>query len=161
MQQVLSALQKAHTAKHNIGTNSPPVRLDTMQLPDQRAKAPLQRFRWTSLQCSHATFSSCGRWAAVCLTGEQQRHYKSILGRRLVKMITASQVVLYSTTGGFQQQASFCTGTSTPAIAWSGAAAHLSIALHPRCRCKISSTEEVGWPVFAALGHARQPEHHC
>ena len=136
-QQVLTAIQKGHTARHNILTNSNPVRVETVQLPDQRATAPQQHYAWFRLRCSHVTFSSWGNWAAANLEGEQRCSltFSEQQQQRLPFRLVASEVVLYSMTAtGFQQRASFDLGCSEAVIAWSQSGPHLSIAQIPWCR---------------------------
>ena len=145
-QQVLTAVQKGHTARRNISTNSDPVRVETVQLSDQQATAPQQHYKWFSLRCSQVTFSSCGNWAVATLEG-QQRCSLNILEQyqqRLPFSFVASVVVLYSMTAtGFQQRASFDLGCSEAVIAWSQSGPHLSIAQLPRCRADLGHTEQV------------------
>ena len=132
-QQMLTAVQKGHTARHNILTNSNPVRVETVQLPDQRATAPQQHYEWFELRCSHVIFSSCGNWAAVTLEGQQRCSLNSTgqYQQRLPCSFVASVLVLYIAATGFQQRASFDLGCSEAVIAWSNLGPHLSIAQLP------------------------------
>ena len=145
-QQVLTAIQKGHTARRNILTNFNPVRVETVQLPDQRATAPQQHYAWHRLWCSHVTFSSCGDWAAASLEGEQRcsLNYSQQHRQRLPFYFVASEVVLYRMTAtGFQQRASFDLGGSEAVIAWSQSDPHLSIAQLPRRRFDHGVAEQV------------------
>ena len=157
-QQVLRALQRSHTAKRNIRANTPPVDIEPVRLPDQGAKPPQKDYAWASLQCSHVAFSSCGRWAAACLKGEQRctLNLPARQQARLPASVSAYELVLYSTTSAFEQQASFCTGSSMPAVAWTQAAGHLCIAQQPRCRRQISLDGKVWRDVHQACCSSAQ-----
>ena len=152
-QQVLTAIQKGHTARRNILTNSNPVRVETVQLPDQQATAPQQHYAWFRLRCSHVTFSSCGNWAAATLEGQQRcsLNISEQYQQRLPFNFVASVVVLYSITAtGFQQRASFDLGCSEAVIAWSQSGPHLSIAQLPRCRADLGHAEQVSGDTLRA-----------
>ena len=132
-QQVLAALQRAHTAKPTITGNAPPAEVQTVELPDPRARAPLKHFQWESCCCLEVACSACGSWVAVVQRGSQtccaaepdQSHLQ------LPEAVYVYDVIVYSTTDGFQQpQASFCTGTSKPVLQASGASHALFWALH-------------------------------
>ena len=132
--EVLAALQKAHTAKRTILSNGPPVRVDTLQLPNQSAAPTSAEYRWSTLACRETAFSSCGHWLAVVLEGEQwwwsspdkpEDHGPPW-------QLAMFEVVLYSAADDFQQQARFPTGRGAPVLQWAASEPRLCIAHLPR-----------------------------
>ena len=128
--EVLAALQRAHTAKRAILSNAPPLRVDTQQLPDQSAAPPSDKYRWSKLSCRETAFSSCGRWLAVALQGEQWwwSSPDKPEDHGLPWHLFMYEVVLYSTSGSFQQQTRFPTGEAAPVLQWAASEPHLCIA---------------------------------
>ena len=144
-QQVLAALQRAHTAKHTITANAPPAKVQTVDLPEPRARAPLKLFKWDSCQCQKVACSQCSSWVAVvrhssqtCCAAEPERSHL-----QLPRAFSVYEVIVYSTTESFQkQQASFCMGTSEPVLWWCQSRPLLGIAhmppAHSSFRCSLS-----------------------
>ena len=69
---VLSALQKAFSARQRIQAKCPPVREVDVQLYDQRAGPHLQPgYKWCSMWVKGALLSPCESYIAVVLAGTQ------------------------------------------------------------------------------------------
>ena len=135
---MLVALRNAHAARQQILANAQPVSVQAVKLPDQNRHPPAPSYRWRYLSCRTASFSSCGRWLAVVLEG-RQRCTQMQADPPLSESITLYEVAICSASEGYQQQASFCTGSAAPIIHWSTAASHiLGIAqLQHRCRQRV------------------------
>ena len=136
----------------------PTLRPPAVQLPDQSRNPPAESYKWRYLSCREAAFSPCGRWLAVVLEGRQrctvpQPHPP------LSRHITLYEVAICSTSEGYQQQASFCTGSAEPVIHWSTVHSHhLGIAqLQHRCAQPYPPTVQAAAFVVDALTGAVLP----
>ena len=108
-----------------------------MPNPDQLTGRLHQHFEWVSLNCSEVALSGCGQWAAVVLEAKQRctLKYTEQTSLRLPPIIIRTyELVLYSILEGWQQQASFYTGSSAPIMQWGPSHPVLSVALRPRVR---------------------------
>ena len=137
-ERLVAALQSSLTARHNVSANSH-VRREAVPIPEQLTGRLHQHFEWVSLKCSEVALSCCGQWAAVVLEAEQKCwfHHKERDHLRLPFGIKTFELVLYSILNGWQQQASFNTGSSAPIMQWGPSKPVLSVALLPRVRIRL------------------------
>ena len=129
--EILAAVRRAYTARHNILTQAPAVRVETVRLPDQTGVGPQEQRRMEYLSCRQISFSSCGRWLAVVMLGVQ-RPYTTQPGHG-ASDVRMFEVVLYASEA-LEQQARICTYDSETSIQWAQAAPHLCVATLPGYR---------------------------
>ena len=129
---MLAALQDAHAAKHRITANLPPARVEYVPLPPLvgKGKVPEELLYGTTVRCSRVETSRCGLWAAVLTATEHWLQTWPSPDDEGIFSLQVYQVIVYSISHSFVQQASFGMGSTEPSIQWANAP-YLAIACWP------------------------------